>query len=107
MARSRCLHRAMPARRAQRSPQSERVSTVMSQTAELAPDARAGRYPLNDFLADIAGIDASTESIDLKRRSRDYFWYSPILYEMLKDKVADVVVTPRDESEVVRVAAAC
>src|SRR5580704_10453677 len=45
--------------------------------------------------------------IDRKRRSRDYFWYSPILYEQLKDKVADVIVTPRDEAEVIRVAAAC
>jgi FAD/FMN-containing dehydrogenase len=65
------------------------------------------RYPLDDFLADIAGIAASTEPIDRKRRSRDYFWYSPILFEQLKDKVADVIVTPRDEAEVVRVAAAC
>src|SRR5207302_254520 len=59
------------------------------------------------FLADIAGIEASTELVDRRRRSRDYFWYSPILYEMLKDKLADVIVTPRDEAEVIRVAAAC
>src|SRR5262249_27098962 len=52
-------------------------------------------------------IDATTDPADLKRKSRDYYWYSPILSERLKDKHADVVVTPRDESEVVRVAAAC
>jgi FAD binding domain len=79
----------------------------MSQAAALASVADAGHYPLDDFLADIAGIEASTEPIDRKRRSRDYFWYSPILYEQLKDKVADVIITPRDEAEVVRVAAAC
>src|SRR5258707_15437013 len=79
----------------------------MPQAAARAGEAQSERYPLDDFFADIAGIDATTEPIDLKRRSRDYFWYSPILYEMLKDKVADVVVTPRDEAEVVRVAAAC
>src|SRR5580692_2068797 len=65
------------------------------------------RYPLKSFLADIVGIDFSTELIDRKRRSRDYFWYSPILHEQLKGSLADVVVTPRDEAEVVRVAAAC
>ncbi len=79
----------------------------MPQAAALAVEERSERYPLDGFLADISGIAATTELIDLKRRSRDYFWYSPILYEMLKDKVADVVVTPRSEIEVVRVAAAC
>ena len=85
----------------------ERVRNAMPQAAALAGAERSDRYPFDDFRADIAGIEASTELIDLKRRSRDYFWYSPILYEMLKDKVADIVVTPRDEAEVVRVAAAC
>ena len=79
----------------------------MQPVAALADRDRISRYPLGDFLAEIAGIAATTDPIDLKRRSRDYFWYSPILYEMLKEKCADVVVTPRDEGEVVRVAAAC
>ena len=83
------------------------MTNAMPQAAALAVAEKSERYPLDDFLADISGIAATTEPIDLKRRSRDYFWYSPILYEMLKDKVADVVVTPRDEAEVVRVAAAC
>jgi FAD/FMN-containing dehydrogenase len=79
----------------------------MPQAAALTADHDTDRYPIADFLADISGIAASTEVIDRRRRSRDFFWYSPILYEELKDKLADVVVTPRDEAEVVRVAAAC
>jgi FAD/FMN-containing dehydrogenase len=79
----------------------------MPQAAVLTDDALAGRYPLDEFLADIPGIAASTELIDRRRRSRDYFWYSPILYEELKGCLADVVVTPRDEAALVRVAAAC
>jgi hypothetical protein len=71
----------------------------MPETAALARDAALGRYPIAEFLAAIAGIDATTE---LKRRSRDFFWYSPILNEELKDKITDVVVAPEDESEVVR-----
>jgi FAD/FMN-containing dehydrogenase len=79
----------------------------MPQTAALARDVPPGRYPIGEFLAAIAGIEATTELTDLKRRSRDFFWYSPILNEELKDKIADVVVAPKDESEVIRVAAAC
>jgi FAD/FMN-containing dehydrogenase len=79
----------------------------MPQAAALATDQPANRYPIDEFLVDIAGIEATTDIADLKRNSRDYYWYSPILADLLKNKVADVVVTPRDESEVVRVAAAC
>jgi len=79
----------------------------MTQATALANEGKNGRAALGDFLADIAGIEVTTDLVDRKRRSRDYFWYSPILYQLLKDKVADVVVTPRDEAEVVRVASAC
>jgi FAD/FMN-containing dehydrogenase len=79
----------------------------MPQAAALATDQRVNRYPIDEFLADIAGIEATTDMADLKRNSRDYYWYSPILADQLKNKVADVAVTPRDEGEVVRVAAAC
>jgi FAD/FMN-containing dehydrogenase len=79
--------------------------SVLQATA--VADTGSGRYPIDALLADIDGIETTTDVIDRRRRSRDFFWYSPILNEMLKDKLADVVVTPRDESEVVRVAAAC
>ncbi|MGA7789492.1 MAG: FAD-binding oxidoreductase [Xanthobacteraceae bacterium] len=79
----------------------------MPQAAAITESTPTGRYPLEEFLADISGISTTTDLIDRRRRSRDYFWYSPILYEQLKDMLADIVVTPRDEAEVVRVAAAC
>jgi FAD/FMN-containing dehydrogenase len=82
-------------------------ASIMLQNAVLKKDERIASYPLAALLDDIAGVAASTDQIDRRRRSRDYFWYSPILYEELKENVADVVVTPRDEAEVVRVAAAC
>ena len=87
-----------------------------SKRSDITPCRRLPRSPSTESRALSAGqtssptfpaSTATTEPIDRKRRSRDYFWYSPILYETLKDKVADVVVTPRDEAEVVRVAAAC
>lgn len=79
----------------------------MSQAATLRKPTETGRYPIDAFMRDIDGVAYSTDLTDLKRRSRDYFWYSPILNEQLKDKLADVVVTPKSEAEVVRVAAAC
>ena len=79
----------------------------MPRAAALGTDQRANRYPIDEFIANIAGIEATTDIADLKRNSRDYYWYSPILADMLKNKVADVVVTPRDEDEVIRIAAAC
>ena len=79
----------------------------MPQAAALAHDQHVNRYPIDEFLVDIAGIEATTDIADLKRYSRDYYWYSPILADLLKNKLADVVVTPHDEGEVVRVAVAC
>jgi len=79
----------------------------MPQAAALASDQHVNRYPIDEFLVDIAGIEATTDIADLKRYSRDYYWYSPILADLLKNKLADVVVTPHDEGEVVRVAVAC
>ena len=43
----------------------------------------------------------------VKLKSRDFFWYSPILKAELRGKSADIVVVPRDEVDVLRVAAEC
>ena len=64
-------------------------------------DASAG------LIDDIGDVAYSVEPSLLRRRSRDYFWYSQALAEDLRGKQADIVVTPRSETEVVRVAAAC
>lgn len=59
------------------------------------------------LVADLSDIPTVTEPKIVRRRSRDFFWYSPILNEQLDGKSADLIVTPRDEAEVVRIAAAC
>ncbi|MCZ8374458.1 MAG: FAD-binding oxidoreductase [Beijerinckiaceae bacterium] len=58
-------------------------------------------------LAELDGIAVETEEKVVRKRSRDFFWYSPILNEELTGKSADIVVTPRSEAEVIRIAAAC
>jgi FAD/FMN-containing dehydrogenase len=69
--------------------------------------ARPSRYDIAGLLADIAGVPVIEEAQVVRKRSRDFFWYSPILNAALADKSADILVSPRDEAEVVRVAAAC
>ena len=62
---------------------------------------------LASLVADLGDIPTVTDPKIVRRRSRDFFWYSPILSEQLDGKSADLIVAPRDETDVVRVAAAC
>ncbi|WP_315834674.1 FAD-binding oxidoreductase [Bradyrhizobium prioriisuperbiae] len=62
---------------------------------------------LRSLIVDLGDIPIVTDSTIVRRRSRDFFWYSPILNDQLNGKSADLIVAPRDEADVVRVAAAC
>ena len=57
--------------------------------------------------ADLAGITIADDAATLKLKSRDFFWFSPILKPLLDDKRADLVAMPRTKDEVMRIAAAC
>ena len=65
------------------------------------------RYDIAGLLAEIEGVPVTTDAQIVRRRSRDFFWYSPVLNRQLHGKAADVIVSPRNEADVVRVAAAC
>ena len=43
----------------------------------------------------------------VQQKSRDFYWYSPVLKRQLENVTADLVVSPRNQAEVVRVLAAC
>lgn len=62
---------------------------------------------LTRVVADLADIPMVADPKIVRRRSRDFFWYSPVLNEQLNGKSADLIVSPRDEADVIRVAAAC
>ena len=62
---------------------------------------------IEQFKADIGGIEWTQAPEVLDAKSRDYFWYSPILSELLEGKRGEIIVRPQDEAEVIRVAAAC
>jgi FAD/FMN-containing dehydrogenase len=68
---------------------------------DLSPSA------LMKLVADIGDVPIVTDPKIVRRRSRDFFWYSPILNEQLNGKSADLIVAPRDEADIVRIAAAC
>ena len=66
----------------------------------------ASQSALAQFRHDIGDITASTEERQLRQKSRDFYWYSPVLTEHLQNCRADIVVEPRTEEEIARVVAA-
>ncbi|HEY1722633.1 MAG TPA: FAD-binding oxidoreductase [Magnetospirillaceae bacterium] len=59
------------------------------------------------FKADLGDIPIIDDPALVKLKSRDFYWYSPILKAELKDLTADLIVQPRNEDDIVRIAAAC
>jgi FAD/FMN-containing dehydrogenase len=62
---------------------------------------------LNRFLADLGDIPHSRDAAALRAKSADFSWFSPIMSAALGARQADVIVAPRSEEEVIRVASAC
>ena len=65
-------------------------------------------------MADIAGAKAALSHLDIEEKevtikaaSRDFFWYSPVLKDRLDHVVADFVVRPRNEAEVIEILKVC
>jgi FAD/FMN-containing dehydrogenase len=55
----------------------------------------------------LAGLKIEDNPAIVKQKSRDFFWYSPILKRQLDEVQADLIVTPADEAEVIKVLKAC
>ena len=61
---------------------------------------------LTAFRADIGAIACQDDAKALAVKSKDYYWYSPILKALLDDKLAQLIVVPTSEAEVMTIAAA-
>lgn len=56
---------------------------------------------------DLDGLKIEDNEKIVQQKSRDFYWYSPVLKRRLDAVTADLVVSPKDEAEVIRVLAAC
>jgi len=63
-------------------------------------------YDIAGFRSQIGGIKSEANPALVQQKSRDFYWYSPILKQQLSTVTADLVVTPQSESEVRQVLAA-
>lgn len=64
-------------------------------------------HKISELLLDIGDIPVLTDPARLKQRSRDFYWYSPKLKPLFEEVVADLVVVPRDEADVLKTIRAC
>lgn len=51
---------------------------------------------------ELEGIAVEDNPALVRQKSRDFYWYSPILKAQLDNVTADLVVTPKNEEEVIR-----
>lgn len=59
------------------------------------------------FAQGLGGIETTLEMAQLDKLSKDYYHFSPVLADQLKDYRGDLVVRPKTEAEVLKVAQAC
>jgi FAD/FMN-containing dehydrogenase len=57
--------------------------------------------------ADLPSVKLEDNPQILKQKSRDFYWYSPVLKRQLDEVVADAVATPESEDELLLILGAC
>lgn len=62
---------------------------------------------IDGLLADLGDIPIQRDPALLKQKSRDFYWYSPVLKRQLKGVCADLIVRPRSQDEVIATLKAC
>ena len=55
----------------------------------------------------LSHLDIETSDRAIRAKSRDFFWYSPVLKTRLDHVEADFVVSPRSEAEVIEILRTC
>lgn len=65
------------------------------------------KQALADMQNQLPGLEWVTSPIHIKRLSKDFFWFSPLLQEQLTGKHADIVVRPKNETELAALIAQC
>ncbi|MEM1076894.1 MAG: FAD-binding oxidoreductase [Pseudomonadota bacterium] len=57
--------------------------------------------------AALSHLDIEQNDNAIKSKSRDFFWYSPVLKARMDHLIADFVVSPRSEAEVIEILRVC
>lgn len=61
---------------------------------------------LGAFRAALAHLEIDDNPVSVRAKSRDFFWYSPVLKARMDHLSADLVISPRSEAEVIETLAA-
>ena len=59
------------------------------------------------LIADLDGIRIEQNDKIIQQKSRDFYWYSPVLKRQLDHVTADLVASPQNEDELIRILRAC
>ena len=59
------------------------------------------------LISALPGLEFITDRALVRQKSRDFFWYSPVLKRQLNGATADAVAMPRTEAEVIAVMREC
>jgi FAD/FMN-containing dehydrogenase len=62
---------------------------------------------MDAFLKELHDIPQTRDSAALRVKSADFSWFSPIMSAVLDGRVAEVVLSPSTEEQVLRIASAC
>ncbi len=65
------------------------------------------RYDTPTLKSRLGAIKTDDNPAILKQKSRDFYWYSPTLKRQLDQVIADIMVTPKTEDELIHVLATC
>ena len=65
------------------------------------------RYDVVALKARLGPIRCEDNAILVQMKSRDFYWYSPVLKRQLEHVTADLIVSPRSEAEVVETLRTC
>src|SRR5262245_14203051 len=88
------------------------VTPFVAQQASLSPAAKfqedmmASQTLVEQFRQDIGNVSSTVDERQLRQKSHDFHWYSPVLTPQLQNCLADVVVQPRSEEEIAAVVTA-
>jgi FAD/FMN-containing dehydrogenase len=65
------------------------------------------RYDIASLKTRLGSIKTDDNAAILKQKSRDFYWYSPVLKRQLDHIVADIIVTPKSTEELAHTLASC